>query len=129
MSYYIRRHSDANHKSVIAALQKNGIKVVDLSGGNKGIPDLLTYYRGRICFIEVKIEKGAKLKKTQVKFLGEWRGACGIAQTEEGAIALATGADYGLSDDQRDRLLIFHRTMDAKEVALGTILKVINGQV
>jgi len=118
---------DANHHAIVDALQTVGVDVIDLSDTGKGIADIVTNYRNKTVFIEIKTESGAKLKKTQVRFLGMWSGYCGIAQTIDEAIALAKDpVSWGLTDPQKDKLAEYYCKMAAKEVHLPTILKVIN---
>lgn len=126
MSYRIQRRPDANQTPIIEALLRHGISVIDLADSGKGVADIVTFYRERVVFIELKCGKRAELKKTQVRFLGAWPGYSGIATTEEAAIALAKDPiNNGLTDSQKVKLTKYHATMTAKAVHLPTILKVI----
>ena len=58
------RKRDANEDQIVVALEFWGVDVWRLSG--KGVPDLLTHWRGRWLPIEVKSTKGT-LTPEQVK--------------------------------------------------------------
>ncbi len=120
---------DQNHVEIVNELRKRGINVENLSDSGKGLTDIVTWYRGDTVFIELKRNTDrAAVKKTQLRFLSTWKGWCGIAKTVEDAVALATEPSvYALTSAQKDRLAAFYATMTAKEVALPTIEKVING--
>jgi hypothetical protein len=121
------KRKDANHNSIVDALRKHGVDVLDLSDSGKGVADICTNYRNKSVFIEIKTESGAKLKKTQVRFLSMWSGYCGIAQTIDEAIALATDpVANGLTDPQKGKLAEFYMKMTADEIHLPTIAKVLN---
>ncbi len=121
-----RKQKDANHIAVVNELRRLGVSVVDLSGNGAGCPDLLLYYRGNTVLCELKCGKKAELKKTQVKFMSEYRGHVGIAQTALEAAALAKEPDFwSLTDRQKDKLAGFLLTMDKPKVHLATILKII----
>lgn len=120
------KRNDQNHTAIIDALRKHGVQVEDLSGNGNGVCDLVTHYKGMVCFIELKYGKRAELKKSQVKFLSEWRGFCGIASNFDEAYALAIApAIQALTPRQKDKLAAYLVTMTAKKVHLPTILKVI----
>jgi len=123
------KRKDANHNEIVDALKKHGVDVLDLSDSGKGVADICTNFRNKSVFIEIKTESGAKLKKTQVRFLAMWSGYCGIAQTKEEAMALATDpVANGLTDPQKDKLAGFYMKMTADEVHLPTIVKVIDAR-
>ena len=109
---------DANHAEIVKELEKRGIQALDLSGSGAGVTDIVTYYLGNTVFIEIKIKQvGAKLKKSQMWFLGSWRGHCGIATTIDEAVDLAAfPGHYGLNKKQKEFLLGLWHTTKAKEV-------------
>jgi hypothetical protein len=75
MSKYARR-SDANHSPIIAAYEKLGVAVVDLSKAaqfHPGLPDLLCSLHGRMWLSETKTEDG-KLNEAQAHFADLWKG-------------------------------------------------------
>ena len=76
---------DLNEPEIIKALQAIGCVVEQL---DKPV-DLVTLYRGRIRFIEVKNPDGLNVEsKEQIKFFELWPG--GFARTAEQAIRIVT---------------------------------------
>jgi len=124
MRKYIRR--DKNHVEIAKALQQRGVYVLDLATSGGGVTDIVTHHKGRTVFIEIKAEgRHSHIEKTQMKFLGEFPGYCGIARTEDEAYKIATDPEgYGLSQAQKDRLLIHHREMKA-QVKSNTVFKML----
>jgi Holliday junction resolvase len=53
-----RRRVDANQAEIVAALQKIGCCIMDLSGSGKGVCDLIVMRAGRFWMVEVKNLKG-----------------------------------------------------------------------
>lgn len=99
--------------------------MIDLANSGNGVADIVTHYKNKTVFIEIKCGQ-AKLKKTQVRFLSAWSGYCGIARNIEEALALASNPiEYGLTDPQKEKLAIYYRTMTVKEVHLPTIDKLL----
>lgn len=118
---------DANHTQIANDLRKIGVNVADLSGNGSGCPDLLVHHYIASVLIELKHGKDAKLKRSQIKFMGNWRGFVGIARNFEEAKQLAfEPGKYCLTAKQKEKLLIYERTMTEAQVHLPTILKVIN---
>jgi Holliday junction resolvase len=114
---------DKNHKSICDELSKRGVQCLDLSGSGGGVTDIVTYFRGKTVFLEIKFGKDAKLKKTQAKFLSEWRGFCGIALNIDEAYALATKPEVtALNDRQKNYLAGLYLTMD-KETRFPPVMR------
>lgn len=69
---------DANHGAVVAALEKGGAHVLDLSRAMFGVPDLLVWHFERWHLIEVKNPKTSYgkrgLNKAQKDWATEWQG-------------------------------------------------------
>lgn len=126
MRKFVRR--DKNHGEIVAELEKLGVQAIDLAASGGGLTDLVTYHRGNTVFMEVKTEqKDAHIKKTQIWFLGAWRGHCGIVRNTDEAWNLAvTPGVYGLTQAQKNKLLAYHATMTAKTMRLNTILKLLS---
>ena len=57
-----RAKRDTTEADIVKALRKVGVQVFRMSG--RGLPDLLTYYRGRWGVLEVK-RKGGRLTDAQ----------------------------------------------------------------
>lgn len=127
MPKYAKR-IDANHTQIVNDLRKMGVHVYDLNLSGGGLTDIMIHRNDRTFFVELKV-KGASavVKKTQVKFLSEWQGFCGIARSLEDVVAMILTPSIGcLSQVQKDRLAAYYRTMTAKQVSLNTLEKVIN---
>lgn len=67
------RKPDANQAVIVAALEKIGALVHDMSLMGSGFPDLLVGYKGCFYLLEVKTGK-RKLNKLQVPFHKKWKG-------------------------------------------------------
>lgn len=127
MSYNHQRVSkDANHDEIVDALRKHGVDVIDLAGMGDGVSDIITHYRGKTVFIEIKCGPKAELKKKQVRFLAMWSGYSGIARNVDEALALATDPiNSALSDSEKNIFAQYYATMTAKKVHLATIDKLL----
>lgn len=122
----IVKRTDGNQKEIVKELRKRGVYCLDLSGSGRGVPDLMTYFRGQVVYIELKHGPKAALKKTQVKFLSEYPGRCGIVSTADDAYRLATEPEvYCLTQRQKDRLAAFYVRMEGNAVHLPTIEKLL----
>ena len=76
---------DLNEPEIIKALEAIGCEVEQLDN----LVDLVTLYRGRVRFIEVKNPDGLNVEsEEQVKFFELWPG--GFARNEEQAIEIVT---------------------------------------
>ena len=76
---------DLNEREIIKALEAIGCEVEQL---DKPV-DLVTLYRGRVRFIEVKNPDGLNVESEEQKdFFKKWPG--GFARTEEQAIRIVT---------------------------------------
>ena len=127
MPKYAKR-IDANHTQIVNDLRKMGVHVYDLNASGSGLTDIMIHRGNRTFFVEIKCGKTAVVKKTQVKFLSEWAGYCGIARSLEDVRAIIELPYNGcLTRTQKDRLAAYYRTMTAKQVSLNTLKKVING--
>jgi hypothetical protein len=121
------KRTDQNHVEIVTELRKRGIYARNLTTAGDGIADVVTHYRGKVVFMEIKFGKTAKMKKTQMKFLGSWPGYCGIARTVDEAVNLAMEPErYAFNQRQKDNLLIAHSRTEGKEAHLQTILQVIS---
>ncbi len=132
MRYLRKAKPDANHVDICDKLRKNRVHVTDLSGAGNGVLDIHTWYEMITAFIEIKAGNKAKdeLKKSQIKFLAEYPGHCGIAKTFEEAFRIATQPwRYALDKEQKRLLGIYHRQMKGEKVHLATIEKIIYGDI
>lgn len=77
------RRRDANEADIVDALERRGVTVIRLSG--PGVPDLLTYYRGRWLPLEIKSAVG---ELTPAQCLAYSRAKYPIARTADHAVAL-----------------------------------------
>lgn len=90
------RRTDANHQKIVKALRKAGIKVADLSGIGRGIPDtLVSWTRGgerHTALLEIKNPdqppSARQLTPAQVKFHRQWVGRIHVVMTPEEALAV-----------------------------------------
>jgi len=129
MPKYAKR-LDANHTEIVNDLKKMGVHVYDLNASGSGLTDIMIHRGNRTFFVEIKCGKTAVVKKTQVKFLSEWAGYCGIARSLEGVLAIIELPYTGcLTVRQQDRLAAYYRSMTAKHVSLNVLERVINGDV
>ena len=78
---------DVNQPDIVAALEKAGCSVLDLSRVGKGCTDLLVGRDGCNYLMEVKTLTG-KLNTKQVKFHSEWRGKTYVVRTPEEALRI-----------------------------------------
>lgn len=91
-----RAKKDANHNEIVAALEKCGATVRDLSHASNGVPDLLVWVREQWHLVEVKNPEtgyGKRgLNERQKKWATDWRGGpVFILRTVDEAIAFARG--------------------------------------
>lgn len=94
-----RRRVDQNQAGIVAALQKIGACVLDLSGAGKGMCDLIVCYRKRVHMVEIKNPGKPKadqaLTPAQIKLhkaIGDAGCEVHIVRTADEAIALVTQA-------------------------------------
>ena len=90
-----RRRVDANQSEIVAALQKIGCCVMDLSGSGKGVCDLIVMRSARMWLVEIKNLKGRGdiLTPAQIKMhQAIANGGCEvrIIRTVDEAFALVT---------------------------------------
>lgn len=82
---------DANHHEVVAALEKAGASVLDMSAIGGGFPDLIVGFRNLTLLMEIKNPKTAYgrrgFNKNQVRWQESWRG---------GPVALVDGPEAAL---------------------------------
>lgn len=124
MTRYNKR-IDQNHTVIVRELRDHGVCVVDLSGCAQGISDIVMYSKGHTVFAEIKYGSAAVVKKSQVKFLSEWRGNCGIARSLEDALNMVNDPEnYCLTQSQKDKLAVYYQSMSAPAVALNVLEKV-----
>jgi len=79
------RKVDTNQGDIVAALEKIGCSVLDLSRVGQGCPDLLVGRADKCYLLEVKSGK-AKLNEKQVEFHEDWRGNIAVVRSPEEAI-------------------------------------------
>lgn len=79
---------DANHADMVAAFERIGCAVADLSTVGNGIPDLLVSKHGEACLCEIKMEKG-NLRKSQSDFAKSWKGEIRVVRNVEDAQEVA----------------------------------------
>jgi hypothetical protein len=88
---------DANHNPIVAALEKIGCSVIDLSPLGDGKPDALIWSPRLIRYVLAEIKDGAKapsrrkLTPDQVKFHAEFRGPIVVLQSVDEALKLFGG--------------------------------------
>lgn len=123
MSFYHKR--DKNHNEICADLRKRGLCVEDLSASGNGVADIITHNKkGQTVFIEIKFGKDARVKKSQLKFLGNWSGWCGFAETPDEAFLLATKPEEkALTYKQKQRVLEFYVRLKSQHVNYSTLKK------
>lgn len=85
MAKYAYHRLDANHADIRAALEAVGASV-----DTKGPVDLIVGYRGATYLLEIKTATG-KLRPSQERFLGRWRGQATVVRTIDDALK-AVGA-------------------------------------
>lgn len=97
---------DANHGEIVAAFQKLGAAVLDLSSMGCGVPDLLVCCGGTARFVDVKnptTSYGKRgLNKRQREWASEWKGGpVYLVSSVDDAVNLVSGnlASVKSSDD------------------------------
>ena len=90
MSKYAKR-VDGNHSEIIAAYEKLGVCVLDLSKvaelTRPGCPDLLCSLHGYTWCSETKTDVG-ELSPAQISFFEWWKGACKVVRTTDDVVAV-----------------------------------------
>ena len=84
-----QKKTDANHTSIVTALEKIGCSVYDMSRVGGGFPDICVGYRQCNWLLEIKTEKGT-LNEKQKDFFDLWRGQKCIVRSPEEAIQVVT---------------------------------------
>lgn len=83
---------DDNQAEIVAALERLGATVTDLSAVGGGVPDLLVGFRGRNFLIECKDGKkrpsDRRLTDRQVDFMNSWVGHAEVANSVDEAIKI-----------------------------------------
>ena len=78
---------DANQPEVVAAFERLGCSVIDLSRVGGGVPDLAVSVFRATCFVEIKIEKvdshDGVMKPEQIRFHRESKAWIEVARTLE----------------------------------------------
>ena len=117
MTRYNKR-IDQNHTVIVRELRDHEVCVVDLSGCAQGITDIVMYSKGHTVFAEIKYGSAAVVKKSQVKFLSEWRGNCGIARSLEDALNMVNDPEnYCLTQVQKDKLAVYYQSMSSSTLS------------
>lgn len=84
------KRRDANHGEIVAAFQRCGYSVLDLSQVGGGCPDLLVGRRGRDYLIEVKSGSG-RVSNEQCSWAQEWLGyAPRVVRTVDDVVEFAS---------------------------------------
>ena len=87
MSY--ARRQDANQPEIVAAFERLGFSVVDLSKiGIEGVPDLAVSVHRVTCFVEVKTEAG-ELSPGQIKWHRESKAWTEVCRSTDDVIRVA----------------------------------------
>lgn len=120
--------TDSNHKEIIDYLRSFGFQVLDCAKFGTGWPDLFVCRNNRVCLIEVKAEKGAEIKKTQMRFIGSYRGYVGFAENTDQALKLAQEPDlYALKQIQKDKIAAFEQRFDKPKMNWPSFKKLVLG--
>lgn len=90
MSRFAKR-VDGNHSEIIAAYERLGVCVLDLSRvaelTRPGCPDLLCSLHGFCWFSETKTDVG-ELNPAQVSFMAWWKAPCKVVRSVDDVIAI-----------------------------------------
>jgi len=73
---------DANQNEIVAAFERLGCSVIDLSAVGKGVPDLAVSVFRATCFVEIKTLEG-ELEPSQIRFHRESKAWIEVARTLE----------------------------------------------
>lgn len=124
MSRYRKRSIDANHTEIVNELRSRGVYCYDLSSSGGGVPDIITFKNGHTVLIEIKTERDAQVKKTQLGWIAGWPGYVGFAQTADEAYRLATEPErYALTRQQKDKLAGLFLTCTKAHMHYPTVAK------
>ena len=109
--------TDANHKELKQHLQSMMVQVYDFAKAGNGFPDLLVVNRKKVVvLIEVKFGKRARIKKSQMRFIGNYKGFVGFAENVDEAQCLANYPDvYALPQTIKDKIARYELTYKEKE--------------
>lgn len=122
-----RLRRDANHSEIVAAFQKFGWYVVDLSSVGGGVPDIVIGdSTNGLFFVEIKSPTTAYgksgLSKSQKRFEAEWQGTVHIVRTLDDVIALTkqlTGK--AIADGRRPKTVKLSSVADAEAFDRGDL--------
>lgn len=89
MSNRFKKSRDSNHASIQSSLEKCGIDVIDLSGNGEGCPDISTYWNGQTVWIEIKVDGGSHVEKSQLEFFAKTPRLTGLVRNCEQAREMA----------------------------------------
>ena len=96
----------------------------DFAKAGEGLPDLLTIKSDKVCLIEIKFGKRARIKKTQMRFIGNYPSYVGFAETTEQAERLAKDpVIFALPKKIKDKIAVFEQTFAAKEMLFSAFKK------
>jgi len=117
------RKKDGNHTAIVNDLRKVGVWCCDLSASGGGVPDLLTWFKEKYCFIELKMDKAANITLQQLKFIGECKGDIGFAESFEDAEYLAKNPGTGLTPIQKERIFRYWLKCEIDKVKMVSFKK------
>jgi len=89
------KKTDKNQAEIVRALRQMGCTVQDLSGVGKGCPDLLVGVAGQNILMEIKCPIEGRIKPSQEKWHGEWRGSVHIVKSVDHAVRIVNHARSG----------------------------------
>lgn len=91
---------DGNHHEMVAALQKAGIAVLDVSNMGYGFPDLIVARRGLNLLVEIKNPENRYgrrgLNKLQRSWANAWPASVYVLKTIDDVVRFANLQDDGL---------------------------------
>ena len=120
--------TDANHSDIKQHLESLNIRVYDFAKAGDGFPDLLTVKNRIVCLIEIKFGKKAEIKKTQMKFIGNYPGYVGFAETIEEAEKLAKDpVAFSLTQKDKDKIAFFEQDYKQKKMHFETFKREVLG--
>lgn len=120
MQLYKKIKLDANHRQICDHLRANGVWVWELLNP----VDCVIQLR-QLCFMEIKIEKGAQCTRQQLDFIAGTPAPVAFVENEAQALDFArTG--IGLSQSQKDKIaFLLMKEPDRKKFEYGQIKKLI----
>lgn len=119
-----RKATDKNQVEIVRDLRKAGVYVALFASTGGGVPDILAVKTDPV-WIELKVEKNAKVKVSQMWWMSAYPGFVGFATTFDEAFALATDPKaHSLTKRQKERLQ--QLAMQDKVMHFETVKKELN---